>query len=54
MVEKKEEAKVDFVRWFSELNKDSGSVAGGKGSNLAEIYNLKIHVPPGFVITAKE
>jgi pyruvate,water dikinase len=53
MMEKKEEVKVDFVKWFSELNKDSGSVAGGKGSNLAEIYNLKIHVPPGFVITAQ-
>jgi len=42
-----------FVRWFSELDKDSGSVAGGKGANLAEIYNLKVQVPPGFVITAQ-
>jgi len=47
------EAQIDFVKWFSELNKDSGSVAGGKGANLAEIYNLKISVPPGFVITAQ-
>jgi pyruvate,water dikinase len=52
MLVKKEE-KVDFVKWFSELNKSSGSIAGGKGSNLAEIYNLKINVPPGFVITAQ-
>jgi pyruvate, water dikinase len=52
MVMKKEE-KIDFVKWFSELNKDSGQVAGGKGSNLAEIYNLKVNVPPGFVITAQ-
>ncbi len=52
MKEKKEE-KIDFVKWFSELNKDSGAVAGGKGSNLAEIYNLKVNVPPGFVITAQ-
>jgi len=52
MLGKKEE-KVDFVKWFSELNKDSGSTAGGKGSNLAEIYNLKVNVPPGFVITAQ-
>ncbi len=45
--------KTDFVKWFSELNKNSGSVAGGKGANLAEIYNLKINVPPGFVVTAQ-
>jgi len=52
---KKEEEpqKVDFVKWFSELNKNSGAVAGGKGANLAEIYNLGIPVPPGFVITAQ-
>ena len=51
MKEKKE--AVEFIKWFSELNKDSGKVAGGKGANLAEIYNLKIPVPPGFVITAQ-
>ncbi len=49
----KRDDKVDFVKWFSELNKDSGAVAGGKGSNLAEIYNAKVNVPPGFVITAQ-
>jgi pyruvate,water dikinase len=52
MNEKKEE-RDDFVKWFSELNKDSGSIAGGKGANLGEIYNLKINVPPGFVVTAQ-
>ena len=45
--------KIDFIKWFSELDKDSGNVAGGKGANLAEIYNLKIPVPPGFVVTAQ-
>ena len=45
--------KIDFVKWFSELNKDSGSVAGGKGANLSEIFNLKIPVPLGFVVTAQ-
>ncbi len=45
--------KVDFVKWFSQLNKDSGSVAGGKGANLGEIYNLGVPVPPGFVVTAQ-
>jgi len=49
----KEGAKIDFVRWFSELNKSSGPIAGGKGANLGEIYNLKVPVPPGFVITAQ-
>src|SRR3989344_9529395 len=55
MHEKKEgvSEKTDLVRWFSELDKNSGSIAGGKGANLAEIYNLKIAVPPGFVVTAK-
>jgi pyruvate,water dikinase len=43
----------DFVKWFSELNKDSKSEAGGKGANLAEIYNLGVSVPSGFVITAQ-
>jgi pyruvate, water dikinase len=48
---KEKEEKIDFVKWFSELNKSSGPIAGGKGANLAEIYNLKINVPPGFVVT---
>ena len=45
--------KVDYVKWFSELNKNSGKYAGGKGANLAEIYNLGIPVPAGFVVTAQ-
>ncbi|HJX50275.1 MAG TPA: phosphoenolpyruvate synthase, partial [Candidatus Nanoarchaeia archaeon] len=42
-----------FIKWFSELDKTSGKIAGGKGANLAEMYNLKISVPPGFVVTAQ-
>jgi pyruvate, water dikinase len=53
MDKKEGSKKIDFVKWFSELNKDSGNVAGGKGANLSEIYNLKIPVPPGFVVTAQ-
>jgi len=45
--------KADFVKWFSSLNKSSGPIAGGKGANLSEIYNLGVPVPPGFVITAQ-
>ncbi|MCL5018678.1 MAG: phosphoenolpyruvate synthase [Candidatus Pacearchaeota archaeon] len=48
---KEKEEKIDFVKWFSELDKNSVPIAGGKGANLAEIYNLKINVPPGFVVT---
>ena len=44
---------VDFIKWFSELDKNSGKFAGGKGANLAEIFNLKVSVPPGFVVTAQ-
>jgi pyruvate,water dikinase len=47
------EKKSDFLKWFSELNRNSGKFAGGKGANLAEIYNMGISVPPGFVITAQ-
>ncbi|MDD5012357.1 MAG: phosphoenolpyruvate synthase [Candidatus Nanoarchaeia archaeon] len=50
---KEKEEKIDFVKWFSELNKNSGPVAGGKGANLGEMYNLKVNVPPGFVVTAQ-
>jgi len=52
-MQKKKEEKIEFIKWFSELDKNSGNIAGGKGANLAEIYNLKIPVPPGFVVTAQ-
>jgi len=52
-MEQKKEVKIAFVKWFSELNKNSGNIAGGKGANLSEIYNLKVPVPPGFVVTAQ-
>ena len=52
-MEKGDKKNTNFVKWFSDLDKKSGPVAGGKGANLAEIYNLKISVPPGFVITAQ-
>jgi pyruvate,water dikinase len=54
-MEKKEvqDSVPDFIKWFSEIDKNSGNVAGGKGANLAEIYNLRLPVPSGFVITAQ-
>ncbi len=53
MIQKEEKHAEKFIRWFNDLDKDSGNVAGGKGANLAEIYNLGIPVPPGFVVTAQ-
>ncbi len=50
---KTSQEKPDFVKWFDELTRDSGKYAGGKGANLAEIFNLGIPVPPGFVVTAQ-
>ena len=49
--EKREET--GWIKWLSELDKDSGKVAGGKGANMAEMYNSKFPVPPAFVITAQ-
>ncbi len=42
-----------YIKWLSELSKASGSVAGGKGANLAEMYNAKMPVPPAFIVTAQ-
>jgi pyruvate,water dikinase len=42
-----------FIKWLSDLSKDDVSIVGGKGANLAEIYNLGLPVPPAFVITAQ-
>lgn len=42
-----------YIRWLSELNKNSGQIAGGKGANLAEMFNSKFPVPPAFVITTQ-
>ena len=40
------------VVWFSEVGKDDGAVAGGKGANLGEMTRAGIPVPPGFIVTA--
>jgi len=41
-----------YVVWLSEINKESVAVAGGKGANLAEMYNIGLPVPPAFIVTA--
>lgn len=53
MVRKEGYNKEDFIQWFSEIHKDSVPIAGGKGANLGEMYNLGIPVPPGFVVTTE-
>ncbi len=40
-----------FVYDFTEGNKDMKDLLGGKGANLAEMTNLGLPVPPGFIIT---
>src|SRR5258707_5038056 len=38
---------------FTEGNKDLKDLLGGKGANLAEMTNLGLPVPPGFIITSE-
>jgi pyruvate, orthophosphate dikinase len=40
-----------YVYDFSEGNRDLKDLLGGKGANLAEMTNIGLPVPPGFVIT---
>lgn len=47
------EGEHNFVRWFSELNNKDIPIAGGKGASLSEMYNAKVPVPPGFIVTAQ-
>jgi len=42
-----------YILWFEQITKDSIPLAGGKGANLGEMFNLKLPVPPGFAITTK-
>ena len=42
-----------YVYDFTEGNKDLKDLLGGKGANLAEMTNLGLPVPPGFVITTE-
>ena len=42
-----------FTLSFSQISKKDIAIAGGKGANLGEMYNAKIPVPNGFVVTAQ-
>jgi len=52
-MEKEVQYNVAFVKWFSELSNKDIAIAGGKGASLAEMYNSKFPIPPGFIITAQ-
>ena len=47
------EEKAGLIKWFSELSHKDISIAGGKGASLAEMYNNKFPIPPGFIVTAQ-
>jgi pyruvate,orthophosphate dikinase len=42
-----------FSKDFTEGDRDLKDTLGGKGSNLAEMSNLKLPIPPGFTITTE-
>lgn len=42
-----------YIYMFNETNKYMEKYIGKKGGNLAEITNLNLSVPPGFIITTK-
>src|SRR5215831_15087022 len=46
-----EPAVPKLVYDFIEGNKDMKDLLGGKGANLAEMTNLRLPVPPGFIIS---
>ncbi len=50
---KESEKEGAFIAWFSELSNKDVAIAGGKGASLAEMYNTKMPIPPGFVVTAQ-
>ena len=40
------------IAWFSEIDKEDISLAGGKGANLGEMTKAGFNVPNGFIITS--
>ena len=46
-------ATTKYVYDFAEGNKDLKDLLGGKGANLAEMTNIGLPVPPGFIITTE-
>jgi pyruvate, orthophosphate dikinase len=46
-------ATTQYIYPFAAGNKDQKDLLGGKGANLAEMTNLGLPVPPGFIITTE-
>ena len=41
------------IVWFKDISEDELELVGGKALNLGVMYNLKLPVPPGFVVTTQ-
>lgn len=41
------------IRWLKDIHAKDIGVAGGKGANLGEMYNLGFSVPNAFIVTAQ-
>ncbi|MBU5689766.1 MAG: phosphoenolpyruvate synthase [Candidatus Aenigmatarchaeota archaeon] len=41
-----------FIKFLNEMSRRDIPIAGGKGANLAEMYNMKLPVPNAFVVTS--
>ncbi len=48
-----DKAEKKWVYAFEQGDKDQKALLGGKGANLAEMTNLGLPVPPGFIITTE-
>ncbi len=44
---------MDYIKWFTEISREDGDIAGGKGANLGELTNNGVNVPPGFCLLSQ-
>ena len=44
---------MQIIAWFSDITKNDNQLVGGKGTNLGVMYNIRLPVPPGFVVTTQ-
>lgn len=41
-----------YIAWFNEISKEDVGLVGGKAANIGEMYNVRLPIPIGFVVTA--
>jgi len=41
-----------YIKFFNQISAKDNKIAGGKGASLGEMSQVKIPVPPGFVVLA--